>query len=549
MDAVLTYDRIRDDSQTMPQDPRFNGDNPFENLANKREPTQYDVDQLGLRVDWSLNDNLTLHSITGWHDGHDKVNQDFDGGTVTGAAIPFAQLHTLRDQEFEVITQELRLTGAFSPTVDFMIGAYYLDADLDFSQRTTNILQLPPAAIVPGLSCAEIPGLRPNPGLGDALCQFANARSLQAAGEKAESIAFFGSLTWRPTAELEFTVGARYIDEEKKASNSYFDFSDRTFDDEQPGFSFDNEFDFLSLPSRAGVAYSVDDSWDDIIFTGSASWAYTDSNRAYVTYSEGFRSGGFSIRSARDPSEAAFDPEDAWQLEIGFKNEFLDRRLIANLSLFRLERDGAQFSSIIPLPPGAIPGTTTIINNGGKSQVQGVELETMWLINERLSLAVNGGFIDVDNKKFSLPCDVIDGCVTATPGVLDPSGTPREFGGNSDSRQPEWNYSVRLAYEQPLGPGILNANVGYKEVGEFLLVNTGGGANQRLFEGNYYGVDAGVAYEWALNGGDTLTISVFGKNLTDEEWKEHALFLGGPTTGFQGWGAPRTYAVEFTYNH
>ena len=37
---------------------------------------------------------------------------------------------------------------------------------------------------------------------------------------------------------------------------------------------------------------------------------------------------------------------------------------------------------------------------------------------------------------------------------------------------------------------------------------------------------------------------LFGKNLTDEEWREQALFLGGPNTGFQGWGAPRTYAFE-----
>ena len=59
--------------------------------------------------------------------------------------------------------------------------------------------------------------------------------------------------------------------------------------------------------------------------------------------------------------------------------------------------------------------------------------------------------------------------------------------------------------------------------------------------------DARVSYEWTLSGGDTITISAFGKNLTDEEWKEQALFLGGPNTGFQGWGAPRTYAMEILY--
>ena len=60
IDAILTYDRIRDDSDTNAQDPRFDGDDPHQNLADKQEPTIYDVDQLGLRVDWDLSDNWTL---------------------------------------------------------------------------------------------------------------------------------------------------------------------------------------------------------------------------------------------------------------------------------------------------------------------------------------------------------------------------------------------------------------------------------------------------------------------------------------------------------
>ena len=131
-DAILTYDRIRDRGQIPPQDPRFNGDDPFENLADKEEPVEYDVDQVGLRVAWDINERVALSSITGWHSGDDLVNQDFDGGAIDGAAIPFAQLHTLRGQEYEVFTQELRLSGGFTDTVDFMAGVYYFDSELEF---------------------------------------------------------------------------------------------------------------------------------------------------------------------------------------------------------------------------------------------------------------------------------------------------------------------------------------------------------------------------------------------------------------------------------
>ena len=48
-----------------------------------------------------------------------------------------------------------------------------------------------------------------------------------------------------------------------------------------------------------------------------------------------------------------------------------------------------------------------------------------------------------------------------------------------------------------------------------------------------------------------------GPATNDEEYREQALFLGGgteilplggPNTGFQGWGAPRTYALEVRYS-
>jgi len=51
-----------------------------------------------------------------------------------------------------------------------------------------------------------------------------------------------------------------------------------------------------------------------------------------------------------------------------------------------------------------------------------------------------------------------------------------------------------------------------------------------------------------LNNGSQLSFSLYGKNLSDTEFKEQALFLGGPTAGFQGWGAPRTYAFQVRYS-
>lgn len=547
VDAILTYDRIRDDSDTNSQDPRFDGDSPHETQADKDQPTTYDVDQIGLRIDWDISENWTLHSITGFHDGADKVNQDFDAGSIEGGASPFAQLHTLRDQEFEVFTQELRLDGELNEQLSVMAGVYFFESELSFQQNTNNVIQVP-FGLPPGVPCAAvIPTLRdnPNPAISNGLCQFSNARSVQIASEDVESFAAFASLTWRPTPELEFTVGARYIKDEKDGFNSYFDYGDGTFDDTSvAGY---DEFNFSAYASSPGTTYSISDDWDDTIITASASWAFAENHRIYGNYSEGFRSGGFSIRSARDPSEAPYQPEDGWQFELGSKNEFLDGRLLANFAAFYTERNGAQFGSIISLPPGSIPGTTTIVNNAEQSINKGLEAELTWMVNDEFTVVLNGGFIDVENKSFTIACELLDGCTSGGVIGSDPEGTLRTVGGNDKPISPDFTVSLVLAYAKQIGSGMFNANVGYRHNGEFVLVNTGGGQDQELVEGDNTLIDARIAYEWQLDGGDSLTLSAYGKNLTDETYRQSALFLGGFTTGFQDWAAPRTYAIQLEY--
>ena len=210
----------------------------------------------------------------------------------------------------------------------------------------------------------------------------------------------------------------------------------------------DQEHNFAPYPTVPGLAVSGDDDWDDTIMTASATYQLTDTNRLYVNYSEGFRSGGFSIRGARGGSDYSFDPEEADQIEIGSKNEFLDGALQLNIAYYKLEREAGQFSSIITLPPGSIPGTTTLINNGAGSENDGWEIEGRWIIDDNWSLIFNGGTMDADNKQFSIACENVDGCAGG-----DPEGTLRVLGGNDDSRQPEWSGSVSVAYVRDIGAG------------------------------------------------------------------------------------------------
>ena len=209
LDLIATFDNIDDSSQIPPQDPRYDGSNPHINRADKEEPTIYDVDQFSLNLTWNINDNLSLYSITGWHDGMDSVNQDFDGGSIDGQALPFAQLHTLREQQLEVQSQELRLHGSINDDVDYMAGLYYYESELGFTQRTSQVVQ----ARVPVVASCP-PGFNRN--AVNMLCQLGPIQSTQVASEDVTSSAIFGSITFRPMDTLELLFGLRYIDEKRK---------------------------------------------------------------------------------------------------------------------------------------------------------------------------------------------------------------------------------------------------------------------------------------------------------------------------------------------
>ena len=67
-------------------------------------------------------------------------------------------------------------------------------------------------------------------------------------------------------------------------------------------------------------------------------------------------------------------------------------------------------------------------------------------------------------------------------------------------------------------------------------------------------IDSRLALQWNMENSSFLRLSLIGKNLTDKEYLQEALPLAVPgltdfAGGFQGWGPPRTIALELLYQH
>ena len=560
-EAQLTYDRIEDTSDIPPQDPRFNGDDPFINEADLIENSNYTYDTWGLQAEWDLG-WATLYSITGYQEFEDAVVQDFDGATRFTAARPLVQLHTFRDQSYEQWTQELRLAGDLNDNVQYNVGLFYLDSDQTLLQTTEQFVQVdnfggaPVPAFLGLLGAANCAGLgainpafagftdNPNPALAGQFCQLGPLSSIQNATHDVESLGLFGNVVWQLTEDLEFSFGARYIDEEKSFTNGYVDTS----------FG-------LNVP---GNQIGDSDSWDDLIIKTTLNYDLSETSSVYASYAEGFRSGGFSIRATGQltcplctgtepniigatatgtpiiPGPTGFDPEEVYTIEIGTKNDFFDRRLRVNLAAFYTELDGQQISSIATTT-GIIPGTNTIINNADTTEIQGVEAEITWLAHEYITFMASGGWQDAERDSFT-----IDGTrVPIGPGGEVGAPGPATIPAEQVTRSPDHNWSLSMLYSREIGPGTVDANVTYRGIDDFPIVSSITGVP--VFEEGYELLDASIGYTFFTNSGSRIRISAFGKNIGDVEYREQALPLG-PFGGFQGWGPPRTAGVQLDFD-
>jgi iron complex outermembrane receptor protein len=557
--ATLTYDYLKDRSDSVAMDARYNGDDPWVNENDWDAQTKYDQDMFGLVMDWDIG-GMTLSSITGWVDSADRVEQDFDSATLASidddvsppiAPQPLAQLHTIRDATYKQFSQELRLAGSFSDNWHFNVGGFYWDAEITNEQTTNAIAQLQNFAAPAGCDVfgALDPAnpfagfLIPHPVLGDAYCQTPYLPtpggdfgpfetlgfSVQDLAEDIQSWALFGSVDWDVTDSFELSAGLRYIDEEK---------------------DFRNNYTAVAPPPPPGFPVNESDSWDDVILRFTANWAVTDNNRLYFSYADGFRSGGFASR-ANQVDQLTFDPEDVTTYEVGSKNDFMEGKLRLNATFFYTDMKDQQYGVVLQDPFNA-PGTNTVVNNADKTEILGFEVDMTALIGDYFTLVGQVGIQDAERKGYDEECGRVPVGPLGTagiPGVPPCEGDTISLPAQQLPRAPDWNWSLTGIWDQQFGGTRMNASLTVRGQDDFIIANNLVTGETTVAQDGYTLLDARIALEWRLNQGqDRLTVGLYGRNLTDEEYKDYELPLGD-TGGFQGWGPPRHYALEVRWDH
>lgn len=197
----------------------------------------------------------------------------------------------------------------------------------------------------------------------------------QVQNRKTENLAAFGEATYEFLPSWFITAGGRidYLRE-------------KTVEDNAEGavgsvlVPITNRADFneINLVPKLGIAKQ-----------------FGPSHTVGLTYTEGFRTGGFYVNYETFEPEY-YNPEFVQSYELSYKGRFLEERLMLNANLFYTEYDDQQIE-IRPDPSRPSYRETT---NAASSRAWGFEIEPNFQISERWSAFASIGYLDTEFLEF-----------------------------------------------------------------------------------------------------------------------------------------------------
>jgi iron complex outermembrane receptor protein len=275
-----------------------------------------------------------------------------------------------------------------------------------------------------------------------------------------------------------------------------------------------------------------------------------DAGTIYLTYSEGFLSGGLSEAPSGELEN--FKPEEVNNWELGFKLDLLDSTLRVNGALYYSDYKNRQLTSLVINPVTNAPAPATV--NAAKSTIKGFELETLWFPLDRLqlmfNLTLNDGSIDefIDNQ-ITIADPVLPpapGCDRADLTFIQVDSCPNDRSDENLPRLPEQTYYLAAEYtfDSPVGKVLPRIQFSYKSDVDYCFDSASCRSGLWL-EGKQQDLSARVTW---LSNNEKWTGAIYGTNLTQEDYivGGSALVESEGVGGFAN-ATPRTYGVELQY--
>ena len=381
-----------------------------------------------------------------------------------------------------------------------------------------------------------------------------------------ETLAVFFQGTYNISDSLSLTAGVRYTEEDKTV-RAKTDLTTNT-----TGLATPNDGAFLAVLAGATFAsyaheFNEERSTDQVIPAVNLQWEQSDTSKYYISYSEGFKSGGFNSVDDQDPNFLAdgtiqrtvpglgfeYDDETASSFEIGGKHVLLDGAMNLNWAYFNSEYEDQQVSTFV--------GLGFVVANAASSEIEGIEMDLAWQATDNLRLGVAMAFLDGAYGRFEgAGCTATQasallglGTLTSASPVTSAMGCQQKFKGDgtaSGSAQDisggqlgsDYSGSITADYVAPLQNGLVafigadvNFTDGYFMTGDLDPIDYHNGFEQ-------FNVRGGIR-------GDNWEMMIFGRNINDKIISTGAAdvpLAGGAHFDYMARGA--VWGGRFSYN-
>ena len=317
---------------------------------------------LALTMEFALNDDFSLTSITSYRDYKTDWSYDVDGAPLTSNLLNQTQTN-------EQISQELRLNGTVG-ILDFTVGAFYFDTDGFYTGRID----------IPYGGLDFIHGPDPTPSRNEAL---------------------FATGTVNFTDDFHLTAGIRYSRDKKDYE---YNRHNPDYSDIQGPCNF-----FLGAPTAGptgignqpncllfginGTTATFKNNQTD--WRVALDYSFTDDVMVYAQAATGYRAGGFNARPYFPSQATPHVPETITSYELGIKSDLFGDKLRLNLAGFYFDYEDIVLLSTFcdDLPVGQ---QTPCLrpSNVGSAEVKGVELEAYFYPTSNFSIDASFSLLD-----------------------------------------------------------------------------------------------------------------------------------------------------------
>lgn len=537
------------------------GSDPFDRISatTPGRSLQQDVEEWGVsaELNWDF-DTFSFVSITAYRDWDAARGQDVD---YTSADILYRD-EDGSTQSFETFTQEFRVNGQVG-ILDWMFGGFYGNEELTYSDaiRLGEDYQAYANLLVTGGASGAIPygnlstflalnGAGAVAPLAPSQIAIPNGTGVveDAFSQTSENWSLFTHNIVNVSDVIDITLGVRYTQELKRLDASITTDNQACTDivnflaTEVPGGGGATVNDatggalagLTTLPCVPFFNPFVDGNYDgrrkekELTGTAAVNFKWTDDFSTYVSYSRGYKAGGFNLDRAAltlgNPganSDLEFEEEGVDSFEAGLRYRNPDSNFTLNATVFYAMFEDFQLNTF--------NGTSFVVNNVPEVDNYGFEVDGTW--QPREDLTFNGG-VTYAVAEYGEDVPMGPGDLFEQPSEANPNPFNSAFfrlPGNQITNAPKWSVTSSVSY-QPQINNDLKAIV-YFDARYTSELNTGSDLDIEKIQDGFLVVNGRVGI---ADIDDGWRIEFFARNLFDKDYIQVAFdgpLQGGGTVG------------------